>query len=70
MNSIDSESTRARLSRLRELYDRRSLRCRNRRRGYLVGTDTPPTQERALLRTLAEEFGDGPTTANPDDDEG
>ena len=33
--------------------------------GYLVGTDTPTTQERALLRKLAEEFGDGPTTANP-----
>jgi hypothetical protein len=30
--------------------------------GYLVGTDTPTTQERALLRELAEEFGDGPTT--------
>jgi hypothetical protein len=33
--------------------------------GYLVGTDTPTTQDRALLRKLAEEFGDGPTTANP-----
>jgi len=33
--------------------------------GYLVGTDTPTTQERALLRKLAEEFGDGPTTAKP-----
>jgi hypothetical protein len=38
--------------------------------GYLVGTDTPTTQERALLRKLAEEFGDGPTTANPQEDEG
>ena len=38
--------------------------------GYLVGTDTPTTQERALLRKLAEEFGDGPTTANPHEDEG
>jgi hypothetical protein len=36
----------------------------------LVGTDTPTTQERALLRKLAEEFGDGPTTANPQEDEG
>ena len=33
--------------------------------GYLVGTDTPTTQEGALLRKLAEEFGDGPTTASP-----
>ena len=38
--------------------------------GYLVGTNTPTTQERALLRKLAEEFGDGPTTANPHEDEG
>ena len=38
--------------------------------GYLVGTDTPTTQERALLRKLAEEFGDGPATANPQEDEG
>jgi hypothetical protein len=38
--------------------------------GYLVGTDTPTTQERALLRKLAEEFGDGPTTASPQEDEG
>jgi hypothetical protein len=33
--------------------------------GYMVGTDNPTIQERALLRKLAEEFGDGPTTANP-----
>ena len=38
--------------------------------GYLVGIDTPTTQERALLRKLAEEFGDGPATANPQEDEG
>ena len=33
--------------------------------GYLVGTDTPTTHERAVLSKLAEEFGDGPTTAGP-----
>jgi hypothetical protein len=38
--------------------------------GYLVGTDTPTTQERTLLRKLAEEFGDGPTTTDPQEDEG
>ncbi|MCV7401284.1 hypothetical protein H7K24_14090 [Mycobacterium fragae] len=38
--------------------------------GYLVGTDTPTTHERALLRKLAEEFGGGPTTAYPQGDEG
>ncbi len=38
--------------------------------GYLVGTDTPTTQERALLRKLAEEFGDGPPPPTPRKDEG
>jgi hypothetical protein len=37
--------------------------------GYLVGVDTPTAQDRALLRKLAEEFGDGPTTAYPQEDE-
>jgi hypothetical protein len=36
--------------------------------GYMVGTDTPTTQERALPRKLADEFGDGPTTSTPGDE--
>ena len=35
--------------------------------GYLLGVDTPATQERALLRKLAEEFGGGPATTDPKD---
>jgi hypothetical protein len=35
--------------------------------GYVVGVDTPPAQEAALLQKLAEEFGDGSATTKPED---
>jgi hypothetical protein len=35
--------------------------------GYLVGVDTPPAQEAALLQKLAKEFGDAPATTKPED---
>ena len=35
--------------------------------GYVVGVDTPTAQEAALLQKLAEGFGDGSATTNPED---
>ena len=35
--------------------------------GYVVGVDTPTAQEAALLQILAEGFGDGSATTNPED---